>query len=163
MSQDHRAPHPADVPDTAQGIQRDSRRERLAAGPERELLEAFLDFQRDTLLWKVSGLTDDQLRSIATPVCVIWGQDDAYGEPEIGRRATELMPRARLEVMSGNHAPFLDHPERCAALIMHAVEGERVALCRWRAGFGAPRHTHADGEELFVLEGSFEDELVCIR
>jgi pimeloyl-ACP methyl ester carboxylesterase len=74
-----------------------------------------------------NNLSDDELRSIATPVCFIWGQDDAYGGPQIGRRATELMPRARLEVMSGNHAPFLDHPERCAALIMHAVEGAQAA------------------------------------
>jgi hypothetical protein len=31
------------------------------AGGERELLQGFLDFQRGTLLWKVSGLTAEQL------------------------------------------------------------------------------------------------------
>src|SRR4051794_32847824 len=68
-----------------------------------------------------NNLSDDDLRSIATPVWFIWGQDDAYGGPQIGQRATDLIPRARLDVMSGNHAPFLDHPERCAALIMDAL------------------------------------------
>jgi hypothetical protein len=29
--------------------------------PERELLQGFLDYHRDTLLWKVTGLTGDQL------------------------------------------------------------------------------------------------------
>jgi pimeloyl-ACP methyl ester carboxylesterase len=70
-----------------------------------------------------NNLTDGELRSIATPVRFIWGQDDAYGRPEIGQRATELMPQARLDVMSGNHAPFLDHPEPCAALITDALLG----------------------------------------
>ena len=64
-----------------------------------------------------NALTDGELRSIATPVQFIWGQDDVYGGPEIGRRAVALMPDARIEVMPGNHAPFLDDPPRCAALI----------------------------------------------
>jgi pimeloyl-ACP methyl ester carboxylesterase len=66
-------------------------------------------------------LTDDELRSIAAPVDFIWGQDDVYGEPAIGRRAAELIPDARLEVVPGNHAPFLDDPERCASLIAGAM------------------------------------------
>jgi uncharacterized damage-inducible protein DinB len=37
------------------------------AAPEREMLEAFLDFHRATLLWKVSGLTDEELRRPGTP------------------------------------------------------------------------------------------------
>jgi pimeloyl-ACP methyl ester carboxylesterase len=66
-------------------------------------------------------LSDDDLRSIAAPVRFIWGQDDVYGGPEIGRRAAELIPGARLDVMPGNHAPFLDDPERCAGVIAEAV------------------------------------------
>jgi pimeloyl-ACP methyl ester carboxylesterase len=68
-----------------------------------------------------NNLTDEELRSISAPVLLIWGQDDVYGGPEIGRRAAELIPRARLEVMPGNHAPFLDDPERCAELIREWV------------------------------------------
>jgi pimeloyl-ACP methyl ester carboxylesterase len=74
-----------------------------------------------------NNLSDDELRSIATRVHFIWGQDDVYGGPEIGERATELIPQARLDVMPGNHAPFLDDPERCAALIMEAVARGRLA------------------------------------
>jgi pimeloyl-ACP methyl ester carboxylesterase len=68
-----------------------------------------------------NSLADDELRSIAVPVLFIWGEDDVYGGPEIGRRAAALIPDGRLEVMPGNHAPFLDDPRRCAALIRHAV------------------------------------------
>jgi pimeloyl-ACP methyl ester carboxylesterase len=67
-----------------------------------------------------NNLRDNGLRSIATRVQLIWGQDDVYGGPEIGQRASERIPQARLDVMPGNHAPFLDDPERSAALITDA-------------------------------------------
>jgi pimeloyl-ACP methyl ester carboxylesterase len=62
-------------------------------------------------------LTPDELGRLKTPVLFIWGQDDVYGPPAIGLRAAEQMPCARLEVVSGNHAPFLDHPAECARMI----------------------------------------------
>jgi 2-hydroxy-6-oxonona-2,4-dienedioate hydrolase len=62
-------------------------------------------------------LTDAELRDIAAPVLMIWGDQDPYGAPEIGARASALIPDARLEVIPGRHAPFLDDPERCATLI----------------------------------------------
>jgi anti-sigma factor ChrR (cupin superfamily) len=43
-------------------------------------------------------------------------------------------------------------------IVLHASEGERVALARWRAGHAAARHGHPDGEEILVLDGGFEDE-----
>ena len=67
------------------------------------------------------ALTDEELRSITTPVLFIWGEDDVYGGPEIGRRAVASMPDARLDVIPGNHAPFLDDPAHCASLIEDIV------------------------------------------
>jgi pimeloyl-ACP methyl ester carboxylesterase len=64
-----------------------------------------------------NSLTDDELRAIEAPVVLVWGDEDVYGGPELGRRAAELMPHARLEVVPGNHAPFLDDPARCAAIV----------------------------------------------
>jgi len=46
-----------------------------------------------------------------------WGDEDPSGGPDIGRRASELIPDARLEVIPGRHAPFLDDAERGASLI----------------------------------------------
>jgi 2-hydroxy-6-oxonona-2,4-dienedioate hydrolase len=62
-------------------------------------------------------LSDAELQNIAAPVLMIWGDDDPYGGPEIGRRAAALIPDAHLEVIPGRHAPFLDDPERCGGLI----------------------------------------------
>jgi pimeloyl-ACP methyl ester carboxylesterase len=62
-------------------------------------------------------LSDDELRRVAASVLMIWGDDDPYGGPEIGQRATALIPDAQLEIIPGRHAPFLDDPERCGALI----------------------------------------------
>jgi len=62
-------------------------------------------------------LAEAELGRIAVPVLMIWGDEDPYGGPEIGRRACAVIPDARLEVIPGRHAPFLDDPERCGALI----------------------------------------------
>ena len=62
-------------------------------------------------------LSETELRQLAMPVLMIWGDEDPYGGPEIGRRACALIPDARLEVIPGRHAPFLDDPERCGTLI----------------------------------------------
>jgi pimeloyl-ACP methyl ester carboxylesterase len=62
-------------------------------------------------------LSEDELKRLDVPVLFIWGEQDIYGGPEIGERAVAMMPRARLEKIPGNHAPFLDDPERCGRLI----------------------------------------------
>jgi pimeloyl-ACP methyl ester carboxylesterase len=66
-------------------------------------------------------ISDAELRQLTVPVLMIWGDEDPYGGPEIGRRACELIPDARLETLPGRHAPFLDDPARCGALIDELV------------------------------------------
>ncbi len=44
-----------------------SRPEPELVTPEREALEAWLDYHRDTLLWKCAGLTNEQLKRRAVP------------------------------------------------------------------------------------------------
>jgi pimeloyl-ACP methyl ester carboxylesterase len=61
--------------------------------------------------------TDAELHGIELPVRSIFGDADVYGRPEVGERAASLMPDARLDVLPGGHAPFLDDPARCAELI----------------------------------------------
>ena len=45
----------------------DNRPEPPSAGGEREMLAGFLDFHRATLLWKLEGLDDEQLRRAMVP------------------------------------------------------------------------------------------------
>lgn len=53
--------------DATRFMQDPERGQRRGAGSEKELLAAFLDFERDTLLWKLHGLTEEQLREHSTP------------------------------------------------------------------------------------------------
>jgi pimeloyl-[acyl-carrier protein] methyl ester esterase len=62
-------------------------------------------------------LSDEELRSIETPVLFVMGDADVYGPPSVVERAAAIMPDAAVEVLPGGHAPFLDDPERCAGLI----------------------------------------------
>jgi hypothetical protein len=43
-------------------------------------------------------------------------------------------------------------------LPLHAVPTETVELQRWRAGASMPAARHEGGQEVFVLEGTWEDE-----
>src|ERR671936_2473491 len=45
----------------------DTRTEPSRLAGEREALEGFLDYYRDTILWKVSGMSDDDLRRVIVP------------------------------------------------------------------------------------------------
>ena len=41
---------------------------------------------------------------------------------------------------------------------LHSFRTEHTALVRWDAGTLFNPHTHPGGEEIFVLDGTFEDE-----
>lgn len=45
-----------------------------------------------------------------------------------------------------------------SVLPLHQFETESTALVRWRPGTTFHRHSHFGGEEIYVLEGTFEDE-----
>ena len=53
--------------DTATYMKDPERKQRRTDGDERAMLAAFLDFQRDTLLWKLADLSEEQLRRSWTP------------------------------------------------------------------------------------------------
>ncbi len=41
---------------------------------------------------------------------------------------------------------------------LHAFDGESVALVRWQPGTQFTPHRHFGGEEIYVIEGTFQDE-----
>lgn len=63
------------------------------------------------------ALGTDELARVRQQVLFIWGDNDMFAGPEYGRRACAVMPDARLEVLTGGHCPWTDHPQRCAQLL----------------------------------------------
>ena len=57
-------------------------------------------------------LTADQLRSIAQPTLLFWGENDPFGPPAVGERMAATMPAAELHVVGGGHAPWLTQAQR---------------------------------------------------
>lgn len=51
-------------------------------------------------------LREDQLRGVATPTQLIWGEHDPFGRPTLGSRVAQIMPNARLHVVPAGHAPI---------------------------------------------------------
>lgn len=47
--------------------------------------------------------------NVRAPTLFLWGENDPFGGPEVGRRLVERMPNAELEVLAGaGHAPWFD-------------------------------------------------------
>ena len=62
------------------------------------------------------ALRDEELRAISQPVLVLWGEGDTGLQALSDARArAELMPHGRFELVDGEHSPWLDDPEACAA------------------------------------------------
>lgn len=58
-------------------------------------------------------VTESLARRIGQRTLFVLGDSDPFGGPPVGRHATEVMPNARFETVSGGHLPFLDEPELC--------------------------------------------------
>jgi pimeloyl-ACP methyl ester carboxylesterase len=64
---------------------------------------------------------DKRLRQIAAPAVVIQGASDRLVKPACGRRLAALLPRARLELVSGGHMVPYVHPQAIAAAVQSLV------------------------------------------
>jgi pimeloyl-ACP methyl ester carboxylesterase len=64
-----------------------------------------------------SRLRPDELRQLAMPTLVLWGERDPVGSIPVARAVTELIPDARLEVLPTGHGPWLGQPTRTAATV----------------------------------------------
>jgi pimeloyl-ACP methyl ester carboxylesterase len=68
-----------------------------------------------------SRVRGDELRQVAMPTLVVWGDREPLGSVSVAKEVTELIPRARLEVLAGGHAPWLGQPAQIAATIADFV------------------------------------------
>jgi pimeloyl-ACP methyl ester carboxylesterase len=68
-----------------------------------------------------SRVRPDELRQLAMPTLVIWGEQDPLGSVSVAQAVTELIPHARLEVLPTGHAPWLGQPAQTAATVVDFV------------------------------------------
>jgi pimeloyl-ACP methyl ester carboxylesterase len=54
-----------------------------------------------------SRVRPDELRQVAMPTLVVWGEQEPLGGVSVAQAVTGLIPRARLEVLPTGHAPWL--------------------------------------------------------
>jgi pimeloyl-ACP methyl ester carboxylesterase len=69
-----------------------------------------------------SRVRPDELRQLAMPTLVIWGEHEPLGGVSVARSVTELIPHARLEVPPTGHGPWLGQPTRTAATVLEFVQ-----------------------------------------
>jgi pimeloyl-ACP methyl ester carboxylesterase len=81
-------------------------------------------------------LDDAILGAVRAPTLFVWGDEDGFGGPEIGRTIVDQMPNAELDVVPGaGHLPWLDRPDAVAARVTAWLD-ERPAAT------STPEHAH---------------------
>jgi pimeloyl-ACP methyl ester carboxylesterase len=69
-----------------------------------------------------SRLRPDELRHLAMPTLLIWGESEPLGGVSVAQAVTDLIPHARLEVLPTGHGPWLGQPTRTAATVLEFVQ-----------------------------------------
>jgi pimeloyl-ACP methyl ester carboxylesterase len=69
-----------------------------------------------------SRLRPDELRQLAMPTLLIWGESEPLGGVSVAKAVTDLIPHARLEVLPTGHGPWLGQPTRTAATVLEFVQ-----------------------------------------
>ena len=64
-----------------------------------------------------SRVRPDELRRVAMPTLVVWGERDPIGGPSVAQEATGLIPKARLEMLPTGHGVWLGEPARTARAV----------------------------------------------
>ena len=68
-----------------------------------------------------SRVRPDELRQVAVPTLVIWGEYEPLGSVSVAQAVTELIPNARLVVLPTGHGPWLGQPGQTAATVADFV------------------------------------------
>jgi pimeloyl-ACP methyl ester carboxylesterase len=76
-----------------------------------------------------SRVRPDELRRVAVPTLVVWGERDPLGGVPVAQAVAGLIPRARLAVLPTGHGPWLGRPaETAAPVLSFLLAGDRAAV-----------------------------------
>lgn len=100
------------------GLLPDARMEALRARRGSSDYQAASGVMREVLVRVINESYDEQLRALACPVRMVWGENDTAASVAMAREAAALVPHASLEVLAG-----VDHfvPDRDPAALGAAV------------------------------------------
>jgi pimeloyl-ACP methyl ester carboxylesterase len=109
-----------DLVDLLVAVGRDPIADRAARAEYRALVSPFAllspsGFRRH------SRVRSDELRQLAMPTLVVWGEQEPLGSVSVAQAVTELIPHARLKVLPTGHAPWLGQPAQTAATVADFV------------------------------------------
>ena len=109
-----------DLVDLLVAAGRDPVSDRAAMAEFRALISPFALLSRSG--WRRrSRVRPDELRQLAMPTLVLWGERDPVASIPVARAVAELIPHARLEVLPTGHGPWLGQPMRTAASVADFV------------------------------------------
>jgi pimeloyl-ACP methyl ester carboxylesterase len=117
--------HP-DLVDLLVAVARDPIADRAARAEFRMLVSPFAVLSPSGFRRR-SRVRPDELRQVAMPTLVVWGERDPLGGVPVAQAVTGLIPRARLEVLPGGHAPWLGQPARTATAVVDFVHDQSTA------------------------------------
>jgi pimeloyl-ACP methyl ester carboxylesterase len=70
------------------------------------------------------SLTPEELARCAPPVFALFGEDDVFLDPDLGRAGLATIPRVDLAVVPGGHAPWLNSPVRSADAVRGFLDAQ---------------------------------------
>lgn len=94
------------------------------AYPHQTKPEALERQARGILAW--NGTRVKRLPAIKAPTLVVAGKDDILTPPEFSRTVARLIRRARLVVLPGGHALYLEQPERVNRTLLRFLKSVRA-------------------------------------
>jgi pimeloyl-ACP methyl ester carboxylesterase len=109
------ARHP-DLVDLLVAAGRDPITDRAAKAEFRALISPFAPLTPSG--WRRRArVSPEELRQLAMPTLVLWGERDPVGSIPVARAVAELIPDGRLAVLPTGHGPWLGLPTRTAAAV----------------------------------------------
>lgn len=113
------AGHP-DLVDLLVAVGRDPIADRAAKAEFRVLVSPFALLSPSGFRRR-SRVRPDELRRVAMPTLLVWGEREPLGSVSVAQAVTELIPHARLVVLPTGHGPWLGQPAQTAAAVADFV------------------------------------------